>query len=126
MFGDKDDILEIILEKKHIANSPIQIFSEATEKIDFCFDSHLIFILREDDGFWNLMIKLKNKELDIRIITEISSNNLQFCNKLINKANIKVFHKDDIKGNFAIVDENKYLCFIHDDFPTDKINLTPV
>jgi len=40
MFGDKDDILEIIFEKKHVANSPIRIILEATEKIDFCFDSN--------------------------------------------------------------------------------------
>ncbi len=125
MFGDKDDILEIIFEKKHVANSPIRILLEATEKIDFCFDSNLVYILRQDDGFWNALSQLKNRGLSIRIITEISYDNLQFCNKLINKANVKVFHKDDIKGNFAIIDENKYLCFIQDELATNKLNLIP-
>ncbi|MGN6350327.1 MAG: hypothetical protein ACTHL3_02560 [Candidatus Nitrosocosmicus sp.] len=112
MFGDKDGILEIILEKKHLASSPIQIFAEATKKIDFCFDSVMLSRLREDDNFWNIISKLKSRGVSIRFVTEIDSGNLQLCNKIINKANGKVFHTNDIKGNFAIVDESKYLCIL--------------
>jgi hypothetical protein len=112
MFGDKDGIVEIILEKKHLASSPIQIFAEATKKIDFCLDSIMLSRLKEDDGFWNTITKLKSRGVYIRFVTEIDSGNLQFCNKIINKANGKVFHRNDIKGNFAIVDENKYLCIL--------------
>ncbi|MGN6709371.1 MAG: hypothetical protein ACTHKF_08500 [Candidatus Nitrosocosmicus sp.] len=112
MFGDKDGILEIILEKKHLASSPIQIFAEATKKIDFCFDSIMLSRLREDDNFWNIISKLKSRGVSIRFVTEIDSDNLQLCNKIINKVNGKVFHRNDIKGNFAIVDENKYLCIL--------------
>jgi hypothetical protein len=112
MFGDKDGILEIILEKKHLASSPIQIFAEATKKIDFCFDSILLSRLREDDSFWNTLSKLKSRGVSFRFVTEIDSYSLQFCNKIINKANGKLFHRNDIKGNFAIVDESKYLCIL--------------
>lgn len=112
MFADKDSIVEIILEKKHFARSPIQIFAEATKKIDFCFDSGLLYRLREDDSFWNTISKLKSRGVSIRFVTEIDSDNLQVCSKIINKANGKVFHRNDIKGNFAIVDESKYLCIL--------------
>ena len=125
MFGDKDGILEIILEKKHVAGSPIQILTEATEKIDFCFDSNMLSNLIEDDSFWNAIIKLKSKGLYIRLVTEIDSDNLRFCNRIMNKANGKVFHKDNIKGNFAIVDERKYLCFVHKESITSPPNQIP-
>jgi hypothetical protein len=122
MFADKDGIVEIILEKKHLARSPIQIFSEATKKIDFCFDSSLLSRLMEDDNFWNTISKLKSRGVSIRFVTEIDSNNLQFCSKIINKANGKVFHRNDIKGNFAIVDESKYLCILLNEPTTNESN----
>jgi hypothetical protein len=122
MFGDKDGILEIILEKKHLASSPIKIFAEAKKKIDFCFDSSLLSLLREDDSFWNTISKLKSRDVSIRIVTEIDSNNLQFCNKIINKANGKLFHRNDIKGNFAIVDESKYICILLKEHITNESN----
>ena len=80
MFGDKNAIVEIILEKKHIANSPIQIISEAIEKIDFCFDYDLMSSLKEDNYFWNTISKLKSKGVFLRLVTEVDSDNLQFCN----------------------------------------------
>ncbi|HEX5519947.1 MAG TPA: hypothetical protein VFX18_05855 [Candidatus Nitrosocosmicus sp.] len=122
MFGDKDGILEIILEKKHVASSPIQIFAEAIKKIDFCFDSILLSRLREDDSFWNTISKLKSRGVSFRFVTEIDSDSLQFCNKIINKANGKVFHTNDIKGNFAIVDESKYLCILLKEPITNESN----
>jgi len=115
MFGDKNAIVEIILEKKHIANSPIQIISEAIEKIDFCFDYDLMSSLKEDNYFWNTISKLKSKGVFLRLVTEVDSDNLQFCNKILNKGNGNVFHKSGVKGNFAILDGNKFLCFLPKD-----------
>ena len=114
MFGDKESIAEIRLETKQLVNSLIQILAEATQKIDLCFDSNFLSILKEEAGFWNVISNLKSKELEIRFVVEIDSDNLQFCNKLINKGNSKIFHKNNVKGNFAIVDDNKYLSFFQD------------
>ena len=111
MFGDKNGIVEIILEKKHIANSPVQIIAEAIEKIDFCFDSDLLSSLKEDNCFWNTISKLKSKGVFLRLVAEIDSDNLQFCNKIMNKGNGNVFHKSGVKGNFAILDGRTFFMF---------------
>ena len=64
----------------------------------------------------NAIIRLKNRDITPRLVTEITPKNVRDCN--LNMKHNDVFHSDRIKGNFLIVDGIKYLCCVmgEDDF----------
>jgi hypothetical protein len=69
--------------------------------ISYCMDCEPI---------WNAIIRLKNRDISPRLVTEITPKNVRDCN--LNMKHNEVFHSDRIKGNFLIVDGIKYLCCV--------------
>jgi hypothetical protein len=62
------------------------------------------------EPIWNAIIRLKNKDITPRLVTEITPKNVRDCN--LNMMYNEVFHSDRIKGNFLIIDGIKYLCCV--------------
>jgi hypothetical protein len=69
--------------------------------ISYCMDCEPI---------WNAIIRLKNRDISPRLVTEITPKNVRDCN--LNMKHNEVFHSDRIKGNFLNVDGIKYLCCV--------------
>ena len=53
--------------------------------------------------------KLRSNGVRIRLITEITADNLECCKKVIDKLTADVKHLAGVKGNFAISDEKIYV-----------------
>jgi hypothetical protein len=62
------------------------------------------------EPIWNAIIRLKNRDISPRLVTEITPKNVRDCN--LNMKHNEVFHSDRIKGNFLNVDGIKYLCCV--------------
>jgi hypothetical protein len=62
------------------------------------------------EPIWNAIIRLKNRDISPRLVTEITPKNVRDCN--LNMNHNEVFHSDRIKGNFLNVDGIKYLCCV--------------
>lgn len=63
--------------------------------------------------------KLKKNNIKIRLITEITTDNIKNCKEIIDKLEAEVKHLEEIKGNFAISDDNIYIAtsFLEDNKP---------
>ncbi|MDN5846539.1 MAG: HAMP domain-containing histidine kinase [Candidatus Nitrosocosmicus sp.] len=51
----------------------------------------------------------KSKSIKIRLVTEITPDNIRNCKEIIEKFGAEMRHLESIKGNFAISDDKEYL-----------------
>ena len=54
---------------------------------------------------------LKNNSVKVRIVTEITSDNMGHCNQIIEKYGTELRHLSDVKVNLAISDGKEYISF---------------
>lgn len=59
--------------------------------------------------FKELYTILKNNSVTIKIITEITAENMEYCRSIIDLFKAKVKNLEGIKGNFALLDDKIYL-----------------
>lgn len=55
---------------------------------------------------------LKDRGARARLVTNINKENISFCREMLKFA--EVFHKDNVKGIFQLIDGKDYLCYIVD------------
>jgi two-component system, OmpR family, sensor histidine kinase VicK len=104
---------EIISKPNTVIETTVKTISEANGTFDYCLDSKGLSYFMDCEPIWNSIITLKNKEIKLRLVTEITTKNVRDSN--LNMKYSNVFHSDKIKGNFLIVDGTKYLCFLMDE-----------
>ena len=102
--------IEVIYEPDRVINMSAELISEANVKLDYCLDSMGLSYFMDCEPIWNAIIRLKNRDITPRLVTEITPKNIRDCN--LNMKHNEVFHSDRIKGNFLIVDGIKYLCCV--------------
>ena len=100
--------IEVIYEPDRVINVLAELISEANVRLDYCLDSMGLSYFMYCEPIWNAIIRLKNRDITPRLVTEITPKNVRDCN--LNMKHNDVFHSDRIKGNFLIVDGIKYLC----------------
>ncbi len=61
------------------------------------------------EPIWNKLCQLKEKGIKIRIITEMTNQNISFCEQMMRVTEVR--HMDGIRSNFRIVDGKK--CLLH-------------
>jgi hypothetical protein len=106
--------MQVICEPHDIFQLPLQVISNANERIDCCFDSEGLSFIMENDSLYRALISTRNTgDIRSRLVTEITKENTNFCN-LMMKYGGNVFHNDGVRGNFLIVDGIKYLYYIFD------------
>jgi hypothetical protein len=57
-------------------------------------------------------IDLNNRGIKLRVITEITKDNISYCKELM-KLSIELRHLDDVKGNFSVSDGGSSICLLH-------------
>lgn len=66
-------------------------------------------VLIKTSIFKELYTILRNNGVTIKIITEITAENIEYCTLIIDLFNAKVKNLEGIKGNFALLDDKIYL-----------------
>ena len=97
---------EVIYGPTNVINKEIQFFSNAKLKIDSCMDHTRPALARGIESIRNSFLNAKGRDVKLRYLTEITTENITYCKELIKIAEIR--HLDGIKGNF-MVSELEYL-----------------
>jgi hypothetical protein len=102
--------IQIMNEPTTLYAAALEIISEAKKTFDCCIDTKGLSFLMQNEQLWNAISELKNKGVSLRFITEITQENTYKCNILMQRG--EVFHNDRVKGNFMIVDGERYSYYV--------------
>ena len=89
----------------------LESVSATQERIDCCLDHIGLSLLVSAEPSWKVIIGSVNKAKRLRFITNITQENISYCNMLM-KYTTEVFHDDKVKGNFLLVDGTKYVFYV--------------
>jgi hypothetical protein len=102
--------IEVQHASEDIAKLPLEIISNIKETFDCCIDLNNLSLITENEKLWDAIKSLKNKGIRVRLVTAVNDGNISSCRQLMKCG--EVFHNDNGKGNFQIVDGINYLCYI--------------
>ena len=105
-------------------STALQIISKIWDRLDCCFDKRGPAVHVNNELLWNAVAQLKYKGTKLRLITEITKENLAYCKTMMRYFDVR--HMDSVKGNFGIADGNEYLGNIlpmDDDSKTQLIHI---
>jgi nitrogen-specific signal transduction histidine kinase len=100
-------------EKTEILNgtenvlSLLQQFLFRAKRVDSCGDSKSLSVAIEVDMYRKLLVDIKNKDIKVRQVSEITKDNIRYCKELL-QFGYEIRHLDGIKANFS-VSETDYL-----------------
>jgi two-component system, OmpR family, sensor histidine kinase VicK len=97
---------EALFGNEKIIARTLQCFSRLKERLDGCIDNtepaiHVI------EPMWGELVKLRKRNIQMRLVTEITPENLVYCKKLMEIAEIR--HLDGVRSNFGVGDGKEYL-----------------
>ena len=103
--SDIEEKTEVIYGAENIINDTIERLSGSKECIDACMDSIApsTFVIPNHPI---TQVFRESKERGIRLIAEITKNNIGYCKELMKISELR--HLDEVKGNFGIVDRIHY------------------
>jgi two-component system, OmpR family, sensor histidine kinase VicK len=101
------EITEVLYGNDDIIKRTLQTFSWIKERLEGSFDNagpaiHVIY-----EPIWNGLVRLKEKGVKIRGVTEITPDNVSYCKKLMEVCELR--HLDGVRTNFAIADGKQAL-----------------
>jgi hypothetical protein len=97
---------EVIHGSENTISKGIEFLSEANETFDNCVDYAGPSALVETKGMWEAVVKLANRGVKVRFITEITKRNIAYCKQIMQIAELR--HLEGVRGNFGIVDRAHY------------------
>ena len=91
-------------------NAILQFIDRTRVKIDSCISSIAPSVIIEVDSFKDKrMDAVKNKNIKLRFVTEITKDNINYVKEMHTFSEIR--HLDGMKGNFEVSDEKEYVAF---------------
>ena len=104
------------MNSKKIENNPdaenseklqLDIISKIKERFDCCYDKNGPAAQIGSELLWNAIAQLKYKGTKLRLITEITKENIPYCKTMMRYFDVR--HIDGVKGNFGICDVKQYV-----------------
>jgi signal transduction histidine kinase len=90
----------------NIISRSLEVLSRMQTTYDLCLDSTGVSPILEIEPIKKAYFELKNRGVKVRIITEITTQNISYCKEIMNIGDVR--HLEGIKGNFVIADGAKY------------------
>ncbi len=107
MIADNKELTTEIVHGSHkVINRFVQFLQDAQHVIDVCVDNTRPSLAIESKQIRDALIDAKRRDITIRYLTEITKNNLGYCNELMSIVD-ELRHLDGIKGNFYVT-EHEY------------------
>ncbi|HEX2013818.1 MAG TPA: hypothetical protein VLA68_01200, partial [Nitrososphaera sp.] len=103
----KGEKTEVLYGTENAVSRGIKFMSNVRENMDICFDSRGPSIVMEVDAYRNGYINIRRRGGKIRAFTEITSDNLHYCKKLMKLVD-ELRHLDGTNGGIA-VNETEYM-----------------
>jgi two-component system, OmpR family, sensor histidine kinase VicK len=103
--SDTEEKIEVLYGSENIVKRTLADLPRIKETFDNCtdFTGPSVFI---ETPIWQEYVKMKDRGIRLRFITEITKDNIHYCNELMKVANLR--HLDGVKGNFGIADRRDY------------------
>lgn len=87
--------------------TPLARIAKTSERLDCCYDKNGPSAQVGNEFLWNGFAQLKYRGTKMRLITEITKENIAYCKTMMRYFEVR--HFDGIKGNFMISDQHEYL-----------------
>lgn len=97
---------EALFGNEKIIERTLECFSRLKERLDGCID-HTEPAIHVIEPIWGELVKLRKRGIQMRLVTEITPENLVYCKKLMEIAEIR--HLDGVRSNFGVGDGKEYL-----------------
>jgi two-component system, OmpR family, sensor histidine kinase VicK len=96
---------EILYGQENIIRHFLRDLSDVQERFDSCTDSTgpSLFV---SSPIWSDYAGLSKRGIRLRFITEITKENMKYCEKLLKVCELR--HLEKVKGNFGIIDGKSY------------------
>lgn len=94
---------EVLYGKEYAVARGEQFMSRTKRHMDLCYDKRAPSIVVEVEQYRKGYADLRRRGGTIRVITEITNDNLQYCKELSNLTD-EIRHLDKIKGGMAVSD----------------------
>jgi len=91
--------------------------------LNLCIDKNGPSVIINVPEITKLYVIFKSTSVQIRIVTDITSDNMGYCKQIAKKNGVELRHISDIKGNFAISDDREYIAsaVLHESKPLTEI-----
>jgi signal transduction histidine kinase len=78
-------------------------------ELNICIDKNGPSVIINVPEITKLYVIFKSNSVKVRIVTEITSDNIGYCKQIVEKYGVEIRHLPGIKGNLAISDNREYL-----------------
>ena len=106
LHNNNNEKTEVIYGIENIIKRDLQAISTCNQTEDLCTDSKGLAAFLRIEPMRKACYDLKEREVKIRFITEITRENLLYCKEVLNFAQLQ--HLEGIKANFGIHDGIEY------------------
>lgn len=103
--GDGIEFTEVLYGQAETLERSCKVVSRAQKRVDICGDATLPSVSIEVSPWNEQLLKLKDRNIVHRQITEINNDNLLYCKQLMEIADLR--HLPNVKGNFGVT-ESEY------------------
>ena len=77
--------------------------------LNLCIDKNGPSVIINVPEITKLYVIFKSTSVQMRIVTDITSDNMGYCKQIVKKNGVELRHISGIKGNFAISDDREYI-----------------
>src|ERR671927_359401 len=96
-----NETTEVLYGVENIQRRVLEGFSRVEEGNDSCIDPAEIALAIRFDAIWNSFVQLEKKGARLRLITEITADNISYAKKLMELFELR--HLKGIRSNFSII-----------------------
>lgn len=121
---DVREFTQVLYGQSETLEMSCKVVSRAQERVDICGDSTLPSVSIDVPSWNEELLKLKDRNIVHRQITEINNDNIFYCKKLMEIADLR--HLPNVKGNFGVT-ESEYCgsaTMVQSDSPNQLIHCT--
>ena len=120
-YSHVNDTMKIIYGVEDAVAKGVEFMNKINKTMDLCYDSKAPSIVLDVEQYKNGYVKIRNRGGRIRVITEITKENMEYCKELM-KIVDEIRHLDNIKGGTAI-SETEYMAtnILHESKPLTQV-----
>jgi len=99
---------EVLYGNDNIQRRVLEAFSRIKEELDGV-DHDEVAMKVKYDAIWNFHLQLKRKGVRLRVVTEVTPDNISYVKKIMEHSEVR--HLTGVRSNFGIVDRKE--CLLH-------------
>jgi hypothetical protein len=121
-----EERIDTLYGNDEILKTTLRIFDSTEKTIEGCIGKEEVAIHVSGESLWNGLIKLKQRGVQIRIVSQVTVDNYLYCKTFSQVVDLR--HVDGIQSSFGITDGKWLLEHVvsSDEFPLSHAILTNV